>query len=248
MHLPQHLHRTVRFEPLWTVISLFSSSSPAAIMSRQLISSEKFPTKPHNCPATKVPGLVFCAGQTATGEIKQATVSTNVSRSEALEYTDTWSREKSYRIWRKYSSFLVRRLSKLSSTMSTSQTWETSLQWTKCTSSSCHSLCLLDPAYRHYLPVMELSSRLSALRRRKIVRGRVREQQYWACLRTEGLWLWNQQFRLLIRCNMERDLSLTELTTIMESVGLFIVTLGLSDRAIRCACGIAWRRYEGHVL
>ncbi|KAG9508345.1 hypothetical protein J7337_001909 [Fusarium musae] len=42
-------------------------------MSRQLISSEKFPTKPHNCPATKVPGLVFCAGQTATGEIKQAT-------------------------------------------------------------------------------------------------------------------------------------------------------------------------------
>jgi hypothetical protein len=63
-------------------------------MSRQLISSEKFPTKPHNCtlppsnsssrparltnikgPATKVPGLVFVAGQTATGEIKQATVS-----------------------------------------------------------------------------------------------------------------------------------------------------------------------------
>lgn len=43
-------------------------------MSRQLISSEKFPTKPHNCPATKVPGLVFCAGQTATGEIGQATV------------------------------------------------------------------------------------------------------------------------------------------------------------------------------
>ena len=25
-------------------------------------------------PATKVPGLVFCAGQTATGEIKAATV------------------------------------------------------------------------------------------------------------------------------------------------------------------------------
>lgn len=65
-------------------------------MSRQLISSEKFPPKPHNCecsmegrfaycwmftdqvligPAVKVPGLVFCAGQTATGEIKQATVS-----------------------------------------------------------------------------------------------------------------------------------------------------------------------------
>ncbi|KAF4234618.1 hypothetical protein CNMCM8980_003826 [Aspergillus fumigatiaffinis] len=42
-------------------------------MSRQLISSEKYPPKPHNCPAIKVPGLVFCAGQTATGEIKQAT-------------------------------------------------------------------------------------------------------------------------------------------------------------------------------
>lgn len=25
-------------------------------------------------PATKIPGLVFCAGQTATGEIKEATV------------------------------------------------------------------------------------------------------------------------------------------------------------------------------
>ncbi|OKO97543.1 Protein mmf2, mitochondrial [Penicillium subrubescens] len=42
-------------------------------MSRQLISSEKFPPKPHNSPATKIPGLVFCAGQTATGDIKQAT-------------------------------------------------------------------------------------------------------------------------------------------------------------------------------
>ncbi|POR31081.1 Protein mmf2, mitochondrial [Tolypocladium paradoxum] len=67
-------------------------------MSRELISSEKFPPKPHNCeclreshadhvswflltklanrlsgPAVKVPGLVFCAGQTATGEIRQAT-------------------------------------------------------------------------------------------------------------------------------------------------------------------------------
>jgi enamine deaminase RidA (YjgF/YER057c/UK114 family) len=41
---------------------------------RQLISSDKFPPKPHNSPATKIPGLVFCAGQTATGEIKQATV------------------------------------------------------------------------------------------------------------------------------------------------------------------------------
>jgi hypothetical protein len=75
-------------------------------MSRELISSEKFPPKPHNCkfihrrrpkglalrfslhkpilkfantgPAVKVPGLVFCAGQTATGEIKQATVSASL--------------------------------------------------------------------------------------------------------------------------------------------------------------------------
>ena len=30
-------------------------------------------------PAVKVPGLVFCAGQTATGEIKQATVSVHLS-------------------------------------------------------------------------------------------------------------------------------------------------------------------------
>ncbi|GAQ09181.1 protein mmf2, mitochondrial [Aspergillus lentulus] len=49
-------------------------------MSRQLISSEKFPPKPHNCPAVKVPGLVFCAGQTATGEIKQATVSLHMQQ------------------------------------------------------------------------------------------------------------------------------------------------------------------------
>ncbi|KAI0167599.1 Endoribonuclease L-PSP/chorismate mutase-like protein [Pestalotiopsis sp. NC0098] len=54
-------------------------------MSRQLISSEKFPTKPHNCPAVKVPGLVFCAGQTATGEIKQATKTVLQNLKEVLE-------------------------------------------------------------------------------------------------------------------------------------------------------------------
>ena len=43
-------------------------------MSRQIINSDKFPSKPHNNPAIRIPGLVFCAGQTATGEIKQATV------------------------------------------------------------------------------------------------------------------------------------------------------------------------------
>ncbi|KAH7419253.1 Endoribonuclease L-PSP/chorismate mutase-like protein [Cadophora sp. MPI-SDFR-AT-0126] len=54
-------------------------------MSRQLISSEKFPTKPHNCPAVKVPGLVFCAGQTATGEIKSATRTVLQNLKEVLE-------------------------------------------------------------------------------------------------------------------------------------------------------------------
>ena len=44
-------------------------------MSVEHIHSEKFPRKLHNVPAVKVPGLVFCAGQTAGGEIKEATVS-----------------------------------------------------------------------------------------------------------------------------------------------------------------------------
>lgn len=70
-------------------------------MSRQLISSEKFPTKPHNCPATKVPGLVFCAGQTATGEIKQATVGSDfnpVLLSRFPTHADTNYRERSSKI------------------------------------------------------------------------------------------------------------------------------------------------------
>ncbi|KAL7419468.1 hypothetical protein Q5752_006306 [Cryptotrichosporon argae] len=54
-------------------------------MSRQLISSEKFPTKPHNCPAVKVPGLVFLAGQTATGDIRQATRTALQNLKEVLE-------------------------------------------------------------------------------------------------------------------------------------------------------------------
>lgn len=44
-------------------------------------------------PATKVPGLVFCAGQTATGEIKQATVSMDLHRKTLQEMflvTDTF--------------------------------------------------------------------------------------------------------------------------------------------------------------
>ncbi|KAI7331319.1 hypothetical protein KC315_g5188 [Hortaea werneckii] len=54
-------------------------------MSRQLISSEKFPPKPHNSPATKIPGLVFCAGQTATGDIKPATEKVLENLKEVLE-------------------------------------------------------------------------------------------------------------------------------------------------------------------
>ena len=40
-------------------------------------------------PATKVPGLVFCAGQTATGEIKQATV--RLTLDQLLIKSLTWS-------------------------------------------------------------------------------------------------------------------------------------------------------------
>ncbi|WRT70488.1 uncharacterized protein IL334_007486 [Kwoniella shivajii] len=54
-------------------------------MSRELVFSEKFPQKPHNCPAVKVPGLIFCAGQTATGEIKQATTTVLQNLKEVLE-------------------------------------------------------------------------------------------------------------------------------------------------------------------
>ncbi|KAL1887196.1 hypothetical protein Sste5346_010371 [Sporothrix stenoceras] len=54
-------------------------------MSRELISSEKFPSKPHNNPACRVPGLIFCAGQTATGEIKQATRTALQNLTEVLE-------------------------------------------------------------------------------------------------------------------------------------------------------------------
>ena len=53
-------------------------------MSVEHIHSEKFPRKPHNVPAVKVPGLVFCAGQTAGGEIKQATVSLTSAFTDAM--------------------------------------------------------------------------------------------------------------------------------------------------------------------
>ncbi|RYF51841.1 MAG: RidA family protein [Cytophagaceae bacterium] len=44
-------------------------------MSKEIISNSEFPLKPHNSPAVKVPGLVFCSGQVGMGEIKAATVS-----------------------------------------------------------------------------------------------------------------------------------------------------------------------------
>lgn len=60
-------------------------------LTREIIYSSDFPLKPHNgeppspltpltrpAPAVKVPGLVFLAGQTATGEIKAATVRPSV--------------------------------------------------------------------------------------------------------------------------------------------------------------------------
>ncbi|WVF70355.1 hypothetical protein IAT40_005145 [Kwoniella sp. CBS 6097] len=54
-------------------------------MTREFISSAEFPPKPHNVPAVKVPGLVFCAGQTATGEIKQATTTCLSNLQKVLE-------------------------------------------------------------------------------------------------------------------------------------------------------------------
>lgn len=86
------LHSQVGRTDSWLTRPTFRTSSHhSAAMTRQLISSKKFPPKPHNCrccgatnsahqthasigPAVKVPGLIFCSGQTATGKIKQATV------------------------------------------------------------------------------------------------------------------------------------------------------------------------------
>ncbi|ORY28194.1 Endoribonuclease L-PSP/chorismate mutase-like protein [Naematelia encephala] len=54
-------------------------------MSREIISSEEFPLKPHNCAAVKVPGLVFCSGQTATGPIAEATTTSLSNLKKVLE-------------------------------------------------------------------------------------------------------------------------------------------------------------------
>ena len=101
--------------PSITFQSFENPRRPTSTMSRQLISSEKFPPKPHNCkqslprnasvpqvltkcvkaPATKIPGLVFCAGQTATGEIKEATVSWFSVRQTSRNPSDRFRSSKS---------------------------------------------------------------------------------------------------------------------------------------------------------
>lgn len=78
-------------------------------------------------PAVKVPGLVFCAGQTATGEIKQATVRLSCPRGfysffQWPSLTSFAHREPLYKTSRKSSSLQDRPSNRLSSTMSTSLT------------------------------------------------------------------------------------------------------------------------------
>lgn len=70
-------------------------------MSKQIISNDQFPLKPHNSewhflsnaaslissgPAVVVPGLVFCSGQVGMGEIKAATVSGMHPRKTDLDF------------------------------------------------------------------------------------------------------------------------------------------------------------------
>ncbi|ORY35065.1 Endoribonuclease L-PSP/chorismate mutase-like protein [Naematelia encephala] len=55
-------------------------------MSREIISSEKYPEKPHNSPAVRVPGLVFCSGQVGKGpDIKAGTVEALSALKDVLE-------------------------------------------------------------------------------------------------------------------------------------------------------------------
>ncbi|WWC94417.1 hypothetical protein V866_001259 [Kwoniella sp. B9012] len=54
-------------------------------MSREIISNDKYPLKPHNCPATKVPGLIFCSGQTAPGPVGPATTQALSQLKDVLE-------------------------------------------------------------------------------------------------------------------------------------------------------------------
>ncbi|WVQ83713.1 hypothetical protein IAT38_005857 [Cryptococcus sp. DSM 104549] len=53
--------------------------------SLDVVSSEAFPLKPHNSPAAKVPGLIFCSGQVGKGEIKAATLEALTNLKAVLE-------------------------------------------------------------------------------------------------------------------------------------------------------------------
>ncbi|ODN80649.1 hypothetical protein L202_02829 [Cryptococcus amylolentus CBS 6039] len=52
---------------------------------KQIISSEKYPLKPHNSPAVKVPGLIFASGQVGTGDIETATKQSVAALKDVLE-------------------------------------------------------------------------------------------------------------------------------------------------------------------
>ncbi|AGV14521.1 hypothetical protein, variant [Cryptococcus neoformans var. grubii H99] len=51
----------------------------------EIVSSEVFPLKPHNSPAAKVPGLIFCSGQIGNGEIEAATLESLTKLKALLE-------------------------------------------------------------------------------------------------------------------------------------------------------------------
>ncbi|KAL7421074.1 hypothetical protein Q5752_003958 [Cryptotrichosporon argae] len=54
-------------------------------MSKQIIGNDKYPLKPHNSPAVKVPGLVFASGQVGSGDIATATTQSITALKEVLE-------------------------------------------------------------------------------------------------------------------------------------------------------------------
>ncbi|WWD18845.1 hypothetical protein CI109_103300 [Kwoniella shandongensis] len=54
-------------------------------MSLEILSNEEFPSKPHNSPAVRVPGLLFCSGQIGKGEIKAATIQALSNLKKVLE-------------------------------------------------------------------------------------------------------------------------------------------------------------------
>lgn len=99
-------------------------------------------------PATKVPGLVFCAGQTATGEIKQATVFTITFRPKLAHRTNTLVSVRSSKISKKSLSSQALLSTRLSNTTSTLRTWKTLQRWTRHTSISYRNQCLQGPVSR----------------------------------------------------------------------------------------------------